>query len=284
MRILFCGDVVGRSGREVVQKYIPSIKKLWALDAVVINGENAHHGFGLSQKTCAALYASGADVITAGNHVWDCREFLSYVETDPRVIRPLNCEATVPGRGATLFPTPKGNLLVISLMGQVEMRPQLDNPFPIVRDFLKTYPPLGSVGDQGVRAILVDFHAEASAEKMAMGYFLDGLVSLVVGTHTHVPSADTRILECGTGYMTDAGMCGDYQSVIGYARETIQNRYVRKVPELSNPGPARGEGTLCGVFLETDDQTGLAKRIEPVRLGPNLSEAWPSDVSRPECC
>lgn len=276
MRLLFCGDVVGRSGREVVQKWVPVLKKSWGLDAVIVNGENSQHGCGLSQKTCAALYASGADVLTTGNHVWDCREMLSYIESDPRVIRPLNCEATVPGRGFTLFSTTKGEVLVINLMGQVFMRPQLDNPFPLVRDFLKSY----SLGRNGVRAIVVDFHAEASAEKMAMGYFLDGQVSLVVGTHTHIPTADARILAKGTAYMTDAGMCGDYQSIIGYPLEGITNRYVRKLPETSKTGPTQGEATLCGVFLETDDTSGLAKRIDSVCLGPNLKEAWPEGLPR----
>lgn len=277
MRLLFCGDVVGRSGREVVQKWVPALKKSWALDAVIVNGENAQHGSGLSAKTCASLYASGADVITTGNHVWDCREMLSYIETDPRVLRPLNCEASNPGRGFTVFSTPKGDILVINLMGQIFLRPQLDNPFPIIRDFLKNYP----LGQNGIRAIVVDFHAEATAEKLALGYFLDGTVSLVVGTHTHIPSADARILDRGTAYMTDAGMCGDYRSIIGYPIDCIVNRYVRKLPETSKPGPAQGEATLCGLFLETDNITGLAKRVDPICIGPHLRETWPEDLPRP---
>lgn len=278
MRLLFCGDVVGRSGREVVQKFVPSLKKVWSLDAVIVNGENSQHGCGISAKTCAALYESGADIITTGNHVWDCREMLSYVETDPRVLRPLNFDSTVPGHGFAMFSTPKGKILVINIMGQVFVRPQLDNPFPIIRDFLKSYP----MGSGNLNAIIVDFHAEATAEKIAMGYFLDGMVSLVVGTHTHVPTADERILEKGTAFLTDAGMCGDYKSLIGFPVDFLVNRYIRKVPETSKPGPSRGEGTLCGVFLETDDNTGLAKRVEVVRLGPNLKETWPADLPRPE--
>lgn len=269
MKILFCGDVVGRSGREIVKKYVPELKKAAKLDAVIVNGENAQHGCGVSPKTCAELFLNGVDVITTGNHVWDCREMFSYIETAPRVLRPLNFIDTVPGHGFTLFPTPKGTILVVNAMGQVFMRPQLDNPFPMLDRLLQAYP----MGTNGIRAIVVDFHAEATSEKMALGYYLDGRVSLVVGTHTHIPTADAQILDQGTAYMTDAGMCGDYHSLIGFPIEAIPTRYIKKIPMAKKPDPPQGEGTLCGLYLETDDATGLAVKVNPVRLGGRLPEA-----------
>ncbi|GHS91689.1 metallophosphoesterase [Alphaproteobacteria bacterium] len=276
MRILFCGDVVARSGRDVIQKYIPHLKKAWALDSVIVNGENAQHGLGLSEKVCDALYKAGVDVITTGNHVWDCKGMFSYIEKDPRVIRPINFMNTVPGKGFFVHDTPKGAILVLNAMGQVFMSPQLDNAFPILSDFLKVYP----LGRNKIKAIIVDFHAEATAEKIALGYHLDGTVSLVVGTHTHVPTNDARLLDKGTAFLTDAGMCGDYRSIIGFPcdDEALAARYLKKVPLANKPEPPQGEGTLCGVFLETNDQTGLATRVHSVRLGANFSEVCPDDL------
>lgn len=273
MKILLCGDVVGRSGRDVIQKYIPYIKKEWSLDCVIINGENSQHGCGISPKTCDSLYKSGADIITTGNHIWDCKEMLSYIETDPRVIRPLNFIDTVPGKGFALHKTPKGNILIINIMGQVFMRPQLDNPFPIINNFLKSYP----LACNQIKAIIVDFHAEATSEKIALAYYLDGTVSMVVGTHTHVPTADARILTQGTAFMSDVGMCGDYDSLIGFPVEVLTSRYLKKIPMTKKPDPAQGEGTLCGVYLETNDSTGKAQKIYPVRLGKFLCETWPKN-------
>lgn len=271
MKILFCGDVVGRSGREAVKKYVPELKRIANLDAVIINGENAQHGSGASAKTCEELFKNGADVITMGNHVWDCREMLSYIEKAPRVLRPMNFMETVPGRGFTVFPTPKGSILVVNAMGQVFMHPQLDNPFPLFDRLLKTH----AIGTHNIRAIVVDFHAEATSEKMALGYYLDGRVSLVVGTHTHVPTADEQILNKGTAYMTDAGMCGDYHSIIGFPINAIPSRYLKKVPMTKKPEPTEGEGTLSGVYVETNDKTGLAQKVAPVRLGGLLPETSP---------
>lgn len=268
MKILFCGDVVGRSGRDVVKAYIPHLKEEKKLDAVIINGENAQHGCGVSPKTCTELFKSGADVITTGNHIWDCREMLSYVESAPHVLRPLNFMDAVPGRGFTFFETSKGTVLVVNVMGQVFMRPELDNPFPMLDRLLQTYP----MGTKNIRAIVVDFHAEATSEKMALGYHLNGRVSLVAGTHTHVPTADAQILDKRTAYITDVGMCGDYHSLIGFPIETIPFRYIKKIPMLKKPNPAQGAGTLCGVYIETDDATGLATKIKPLRLGGCLPE------------
>jgi metallophosphoesterase (TIGR00282 family) len=197
---------------------------------------------------------------------------LAYIETDNRVIRPINFSDSVPGHGFAIHQALRGNILVICAMGQTFMNPLLDNPFIIVSNFLKAY----NLGKNNVKAIIVDMHAEATSEKIAMAYHLDGLVSLVVGTHTHVPTGDERILPQGTAFFSDAGMCGDYDSIIGFPVETLANRYLKKIPLIKRPDPTQEPGTLCGVYLETDDLTGLATRIHPVRLGPILSQTWPS--------
>jgi metallophosphoesterase (TIGR00282 family) len=271
MKILFCGDVVARSGRDVIKKHIPRLKARWGLDCVIANGENAQHGCGLSARTCGELYSAGVDVITTGNHVWDCREMFSYIERDARVIRPINYANSVPGRGWTTCETPKGNVLVINVLGQVFMNPVLDNGFHIVQSLLTSHPLCAN----NIKAIIVDFHAEATAEKIAMAYFLDGLVSAVLGTHTHVPTADERILPRGTGFISDVGMCGDYASLIGHSTESITSRYLKKVPMTEKPGPATGQATLCGAYVETNDATGACVRISPVVIDGALREITP---------
>lgn len=270
MRFLFLGDVMGRAGREAVEAQVPRLRERLALDAVVVNGENAAHGFGITPKICEGFYAAGVDCITTGNHVWDQREITKYIGNDPRLLRPLNFPKDTPGRGHVVLETRSaGKLLVLNPMARLFMEP-LDNPFDAVDTVLKAHP-LGRT----VQAAIVDFHGEATSEKMAMGHFCDGRASLVVGTHSHVPTADAQILPGGTAYQTDAGMCGDYDSVIGMKKERAVERFIRKVPG-EKMSPAMGAATLCGVFVETDPASGLATRLEPIRLGGRLSESQPA--------
>src|SRR5579863_320401 len=246
MRFLLCGDVVGRSGRSVVTEHIPRLRRVLGLDFVVANGENAAHGFGITDKICEELYACGVDVITTGNHVWDKREIIPHIADDRRLLRPINFPAGTPGNGHIVFTLGDGrNVLVINAMARLFMD-AIDDPFAGVDRLLREHP-LGSVD-----AILVDFHGEATSEKMSMGHFCDGRVSAVVGTHSHVPTADAQILPKGTAYMTDAGMCGDYDSVIGMQTEAAIARFLRKMPgeKLQD---AEGEATLCAAYVEIDD-------------------------------
>ncbi|MGF1595051.1 MAG: YmdB family metallophosphoesterase [Kiloniellaceae bacterium] len=269
MRLLFCGDIVGRSGRDVITAHLPGLRQRLDLDFVVVNGENAASGFGITEKICRQLFEAGADVITGGNHSWDQREVMSYIGGEPRLLRPQNYPPGTPGRGAGVFETRRGKkVLVLNVMGQLFME-DLDDPFACIAANLGRHR-LGATID----AAVLDFHAEATSEKMAAGHFVDGRVSLCVGTHTHVPTADTMILPGGTAYQSDAGMCGDYDSVIGMDKTVPMERFVKKIKgeRLSAAG---GEGTLCGVFVETDDASGLARRVAPVRIGGRLSEALP---------
>ena len=270
MRVLYLGDIVGRAGRVLAVEKIPELRKTLKLDFVVINGENAAAGFGITSKICTELFAAGVDVISTGNHIWDQKETKSHIAGEPRLIRPINYPPGTPGRGSVMVQDTRGrNMLVINVMGQVFMN-ALDDPFAAIEAELKKYA-LGST----VKFILVDIHGEATSEKMAMGHFCDGRASLVVGTHSHVPTADAQILDGGTAYQTDAGMCGDYNSVIGMDKAEPLQRFTRKISS-GRFTPALGEATLCGVFVETDDQTGLAKRIEPLRLGARLHEHIPT--------
>lgn len=269
MRLLFLGDIVGRPGRNAVIERLPSLRDRWQLDCVVINAENSAGGFGVTEAICDEILAAGADAITLGNHSWDQRETLVFIERQPRLLRPANYPPGTPGRGANLIDTRSGaRVLVVNVMGRLFMDP-LDDPFAAVDRELETCP-LGQVAD----AVIVDVHAEATSEKEAMGHHLDGRASLVVGTHTHVPTADHRILTGGTAYMSDAGMCGDYDSVLGMQKEEAIRRFLQKTPG-TRLEPGLGEGTLSGIAVETDDRTGLAKRVAAVRLGPNLEETWP---------
>ncbi len=268
MRLIFIGDVVGRTGRDAIAHHLPTIRARYFPDLVVVNGENAAHGFGITEDIYNSLRESGADVVTLGNHAFDQREALVFIEREDRLIRPCNWTKGCPGRGATMAITANGQrVLVINAMGRVMVEPSLDDPFPAVDREIEACK-LGRDCD----AILVDFHAEATSEKMAMGHFLDGRVSLVVGTHTHSPTADHQILVGGTGYLTDAGMTGDYNSVIGMDKAEPLQRFLRKLP-VERMKPAEGEATLCGVAVETDDKTGLAIKIAPLRLGGRLAAA-----------
>jgi 2',3'-cyclic-nucleotide 2'-phosphodiesterase len=264
---MFLGDVVGKSGREAVFRHLPVLREQLKPDIVVVNGENAAHGFGITESIYNDLRAAGADVVTLGNHAFDQREALVFIAREERMIRPINWPTGCPGAGSTLVETAKGQrVLVINAMGRVMTEPVLDDPFPAVDRALEACP----VG-QGCDAVLLDFHAETTSEKMAMGHFCDGRASLVVGTHTHTPTADLHVLKGGTAYQTDAGMCGDYDSVIGMDKAEPLQRFLRKLP-IEKMKPAEGEGTVCGVIVETDDATGLAKRAAPIRVGPLLMQ------------
>jgi hypothetical protein len=270
MRILFIGDVVGRSGRAVVVERLPALTRDWKLDFVAVNGENAAGGFGITEAIYQDLIDAGADVITGGNHSWDQKEALVFIERAPQLIRPLNYPAGTPGRGATLLTARnQARVLVINVMGRIFMDP-LDDPFAAVERELAACP-LG----RGADAIIVDIHGEATSEKQAMGHFCDGRVSLVVGTHTHAPTADHQILPHGTGFISDVGMTGDYDSIIGMDKGEPLTRFLRKIPG-SRFEPATGEATLCALAVDTDDGTGLTRHIAAVRLGGRLEPARPA--------
>ncbi|MDK9696618.1 MAG: TIGR00282 family metallophosphoesterase [Siculibacillus sp.] len=269
MRLLFLGDVVGRAGRKVVVDRLPGLVETHGFDFVVVNGENAAGGFGITEEIARDLIDAGADVITLGNHAWDQREALIFIERQPRLLRPVNYPNGTPGRGANLFVARNGaRVLVMNVMGRIFMDP-LDDPFAAVERELDACP-LAEQAD----AVVVDVHAEASSEKQAMAHFVDGRASLVVGTHTHVPTADHQILPGGTAYLTDAGMCGDYDSVIGMEKDEPINRFTSKIGRARFE-PAGGEATLCGVAVEIDEATGLARSIQPIRLGGRLAQVEP---------
>ena len=266
MKILFLGDVVGRSGRDAVCAYIPQARHEHALDFVVINGENAAAGFGITPAICDDFLKAGADVITTGNHVWDQQEIIPRLSKDTRILRPHNYPETVPGTGAVLVKNNKGkSLLVLHVQGQLFMHENLSCPFACADAALKQYT-LGA----NANAILVDIHAEATSEKAALGHYLDGRVSAVIGTHTHIPTSDARVLAGGTAYQTDAGMCGDYDSVIGMDKAAPIKRFVNKATKLNRLTVAAGVATVCGLIIETDDKTGLAVKVEPVKKGGSL--------------
>lgn len=270
MRLLFLGDIVGKSGREAVVRALPRLRADLAVDFAVVNAENAAHGYGLTPAIAQELFDVGADVLTTGNHVWDQREILTYIDREPRLLRPINLPPGAPGKGAGLFPTRDGaQVLVVHPMGRVFMD-AIDCPFRAVERELDACP-LGQMAD----AILVDMHADATSEKTAMGHWCDGRASLVIGTHSHVPTADTQILPRGTAYQTDAGACADYNSVIGFDPAIPLHQFVHKTP-IGRKEPASGPATVCGVLVETDRRTGLAVRIDPIRLGGRLAQALPA--------
>ena len=270
MRFAFFGDVVGRAGRKAVTDHLPRLRADLDLHAVVINAENAAGGFGITRATAEELFDAGADVLTLGNHRFDNPQGISVIENETRILRPCNYPPNlVPGRGAGVYQVGDFRICVINVLGRVFMD-ALDDPFQAVERELANAP-LGDVVD----AVIVDMHAEATSEKQAMGVFCDGRASLVVGTHQHVPMADTRILVDGTAYQTDAGMCGDYNSVIGMDKEEPLNRFTTRM-RSTRFTPASGPGTLCGVFVETDNRTGRALRAEPIRIGGVLSQTCPT--------
>ena len=267
MKLLFLGDIIGRPGRDVVAAELPGLRTHLKLDLVIANGENAAGGFGLTRAIAEEFFACGIDVITTGNHWADQKEILTYIDAEDRILRPLNYPKGTPGKGANLYQTPGGSVLVINAMGRVFMDP-LDDPFAAVDRELNACP-LG----EGADAVVVDMHAEATSEKMAMGHFCDGRVSMVVGSHQHVPTADAQILPHGTAFQADAGACADYDSVIGMDKTEPVQRFLRKMAS-QRFFPATGPATLCAVFVETGIK-GLASRIEPVRIGGRLKSSLP---------
>ena len=270
MRILFVGDVVGRSGRNIVNERLPALVREWKLDCVIVNGENAAGGFGITEPIYHELIDAGADAVTLGNHAWDQREALVFIERAPRLVRPINYPAGTPGRGAALVEAKNGaRVLVINALGRIFMDP-LDDPFAAIDKELAACPLTN-----GADAIVIDLHAEATSEKQSMGYFTDGRASMVIGTHTHAPTADHQILPGGTAFISDVGMTGDYDSVIGMNKSEPLQRFVRRISS-GKFEPALGPATFCAVAVETDDATGLATRVAPVRLGGRLEEARPA--------
>ncbi len=270
MKLLFVGDVVGRSGRKAVCEHVPALRERLNVDFVIANGENAAGGFGITPKICDEFFDAGVDVITTGNHVWDRKEIFTFIDNEERLLRPCNYPSGTPGRGVGLYELPGDRkVVVIQVMGRVFMDP-LDDPFSRIDDELAPLR-LGREAD----AIVVDVHGEATSEKNAMGHYVDGRASMAVGTHSHVPTADARILSGGTAYQTDLGMCGDYDSIIGMEKEEPINRFVNKIPG-GRFTPALGNATLCGVCVETDDSSGFATSIAPIRIGGHLIPAGPA--------
>lgn len=270
MKILFLGDVVGRSGRTAIIENLPKLRAEWSLDFVVVNGENATSGVGLSGAHAKALLEAGADVLTLGDHAFDQKDMMTFIASEPRVIRPINFSKAAPGAGARVFQDRRGRkILIAQVLGQVFMKRPFDDPFSALDGLLRQYP----MGGQ-VQASLIDIHCEATSEKMAVGRFCDGRASVVVGTHTHIPTADAMILPSGTAYQSDAGMCGDYNSIIGMDHEEPMRRFITGMPK-GRFSPASGEATLSGLYVETDDATGKATRVEMVRHGGRLSASGP---------
>lgn len=266
MRILFLGDVVGRAGRDAIEKHLPALKENLKTDFVIVNVDNASHGFGVTCKVADDLLSLGADCLTGGDHIWNQKEIIPYIDREKRLIRASNYPPGLPGAGTYLKDLPDGRkILVMHLMGRVFME-GYDDPFRGADEILKRY----NLG-LNVQAIFVDIHAEATSEKMALAHYLDGRVSAVVGTHTHVPTADCQILTNGTALQTDAGMCGDYNSVIGFKPDIPIQRFVRKLT-VEKLSPNDGEGTVCGTFIETDDKTGKTLEIRPIRVGGRLTQ------------
>jgi metallophosphoesterase (TIGR00282 family) len=274
MKILFLGDVVGRSGRTAIIEQLGKLREDWKLDFVVVNGENASNGAGLTSAHAKALLDAGADVLTLGDHSFDQKDMIQFCEAEPRIIRPLNFSKSAPGKGAKVFEASRGRkVLVAQALGQVFMKRPFDDPFSALETVLKAHPMGGNVN-----ASLIDIHCEATSEKMAVGHFCDGRASIVVGTHTHVPTSDTMILPGGTAFQSDAGMCGDYNSVIGMEKAEPLRRFITGMPK-GRFEPANGEATLSGIYVETDDRTGKATRVEAVRQGGRLSQQGPAGLS-----
>lgn len=265
---------MGRSGRAAVSERLAELRTAWKLDFVVINGENATSGIGLSGAHAKTLLDAGADVITLGDHAFDQKDMLDFIKSEPRILRPLNFAKDAPGRGHGVFQDARGRkILVAQVLGQVFMKRPFDDPFSAVETVMKAHPRGGLV-----QASLIDVHCEATSEKMAMGHYCDGKVSAVVGTHTHVPTADTMIMPGGTGYLSDAGMCGDYRSIIGMDPAEPMRRFITGMGR-ERFTPAGGEATLSGLYVETDDTTGAAIRVVAVRQGGCLAEAGPASVA-----
>lgn len=262
MKIIYCGDVVARPGREAVLNNIGRLKEEYKPDVIIVNIENAAHGFGATPGICRDFLEKGIDVLVTGNHVWQQRELIPFLDDCKRIVRPLNYPSSLPGRGFCEYELSNGKkILVVQLLGRLFME-AVDCPAQAIDNLLKSY----SLG-RNVDAIFVDIHAEATAEKVSMGHYLDGRVSAVIGSHTHIPTSDYTIRDGGTAYLTDVGMCGDYNSAIGFDKEEPVARLSRKYTG-GRLVPAKGPGTVCAVLVETNDKTGLAERIEPITIKP----------------
>ena len=271
MRLLFLGDMVGRSGRSAVWERLPGLISDFRIDFAIVNGENAAGGFGITEEIFRATLDAGADVVTTGNHVWDQREALEFAPREDRFLRPANFPKGTPGRGSGVYLARNGaRVMVANIMGRVFMHPELDDPFQSGERELAACP-LGEQAD----AVVIDFHAEATSEKMCFAHFVDGRASLVVGTHTHQPTADHQILDGGTAYISDAGMCGDYNSSLGMDKEEPLHRFLSKVPK-GRFEAAGGPATICGLGVEISDRSGLAEKVAPLRIGPRLEETTPA--------
>ena len=265
MKILFFGDIFGRSGRDALIKKLPYFKKKLNPDFILANGENASHGKGISESICKDLFSAGIDIITGGNHIFDNNDVFNFIDEEKRLLRPNNYPIDTPGNGYGIYEKNQKKILVINVMGRVFMQP-LDDPFESIRKILNEK----KIGID-VSAIIIDIHCEATSEKMAVGHEFDGKSSLIVGTHTHIPTADSRILENGTAYISDLGMCGDYNSIIGMDKNKALERFKKKIP-VKGINPSTGEATLSSVLVEVDDRTGLAKSIQQIIIGGSLKE------------
>jgi 2',3'-cyclic-nucleotide 2'-phosphodiesterase len=267
MRILFLGDIVGNSGCSAVIKNLRNQIKLKNIDFVIVNGENAaEQGVGLTEDIANNLFQCGVDVITSGNHIWDQKETVNHIERESRLLRPENLISPSPGSGFKIFKTKKGYKIgVLNLMGNVFMK-KCEDVFETSEKFIKK-----NSLKKDYDFLVVDFHGEITSEKSAIGHLFDGKATLVVGTHTHIPTNDTRILENGTGYQTDAGMCGDYNSVIGMDKNNSLNRFLKK--NYTRHFPAKGDASLCGVIVECNIETGLAKNIDNFIFGGDLKNS-----------
>jgi len=266
MRILMLGDVMGVAGRKVVKKYLSKLINEFQIDFTVLNGENsADDGRGITKSIAEEFFFNGVDVITSGNHIWDKKETTEYIEVENRLLRPANLIDASPGNGYGIFQTKnkKFKVGVINLMGNVFMR-KTEDVFEAAKKIKDKI-----ILKKDADFILVDFHGEITSEKMAMGHFFDGVCTGVVGTHTHVPTADTRILDKGTGYQTDIGMCGDYNSVIGMNKENSLKKFLKDKKAIGH-FPADGEATLSGIMIDADNETGLAKKISRIIKGGSL--------------
>ena len=268
MRLLILGDVMGSSGRNVLKEKLPKIIMENKIDFVIVNGENAaDDGRGITKTIAEEFFSKGVDVITSGNHIWDKQETTSYIDKENRLLRPANLAEGSPGKGYEIYLTKdkKYKIGVVNLMGNVFMR-KTDDVFQVAQKIIKKI-----VLKKDVDFLVVDFHGEITSDKMAIGHFFDGLSTCVVGTHTHVPTADTRILEKGTAYQTDLGMCGDYNSVIGMNKENSIKKFLKHKDTVKH-FPAEGEGTLSGIIVETNLETGLAKKITRLIDGGSLAK------------
>ena len=269
MRLLFIGDIVGRSGRKALLETLPRLRKRYALDFVVVNGENAAGGFGITEPILSDFLEAGADCVTLGNHAFDQKDALVFIDRQPRLVRPINLPKGTPGRGAGMYKARNGaDVLVINALGRVFMT-EMDCPFRAIDNEITA-----CQLKRGADVILVDFHAEATSEKQALAHFVDSRVSAVVGTHTHAPTSDHRVLNGGTAYISDVGMTGDYDSVLGMDRTEPIHRFLTRIPN-ERFAPADGPATLCGVAIDIDDATGLARNVSPVRLGGVLTPTEP---------